>query len=277
LALVLRKQVNGLYDNYYFVKYCYCEAAAVAISLVKEDCCILDSRNEKIKENLPKFSNVKYIFYICFEIQSTFMEKEKYLQDLKDIKDIMDRSSRFISLSGGSGIAAGIVALLGAYAAYQYVYVGQDFLAYKRMAITSDRLLILLGIASATLFLAVGLGIYFTSRKAKKNKQQLWDQQTKRLVLNLFIPLAAGGILCLILLSKGFIGFVAPFTLIFYGLALVNASKYTLREVRSLGILEILLGLIGTNYIGFGLLFWVIGFGVLHILYGIIMKVKYKD
>ena len=121
------------------------------------------------------------------------------------------------------------------------------------------------------------MGIFFTSRKAKKNKQKLWDQQTKRLLLNLFIPLATGGILCLILLSKGFIGFVAPFTLIFYGLALVNASKYTLREVRSLGILEIILGLIGTNYVGFGLLFWVIGFGALHILYGIIMKVKYKD
>lgn len=205
------------------------------------------------------------------------MTKEKYLQDLKDIKDIMDRSSRFISLSGWSGIAAGLVALMGAYAAYQYVYIGQEFLAYKRMNINNDRLLILFSIAVVTLVLAISLGIFFTSRKAKKNKQKLWDQQSKRLLLNLFIPLATGGILCLILLSKGFIGFVAPFTLIFYGLALVNASKYTLREVRSLGILEILLGLIGTNYIGFGLLFWVIGFGALHILYGIIMKVKYKD
>jgi len=205
------------------------------------------------------------------------MTKEKYLQDLKDIKDIMDRSSRFISLSGWSGIAAGLVAILGAYAAYQYVYVGQEFLAYQRVTITSERLSILLIIAAITITLAIGLGAFFTSRKAKKNKQKLWDQQTKRLLLNLFIPLAAGGILCLILLSKGFIGFVAPFTLIFYGLALVNASKYTLREVRSLGILEIILGLIGTNYVGFGLLFWVIGFGALHILYGIIMKVKYKD
>ena len=205
------------------------------------------------------------------------MTKEKYLKDLEDIKDIMNRSSRFISLSGWSGIAAGVIALLGAYAAYQYVYVGEELLAYRRMVITQERLITLIVIAVITLVLAISLGIFFTSRKARKNNQKLWDIQTKRLLMNLFIPLAAGGILCLILLSKGFIGFLAPFTLIFYGLALVNASKYTLHEVRSLGMFEILLGLIATNYIGFGLLFWAIGFGVLHILYGIIMKVKYKD
>ena len=205
------------------------------------------------------------------------MTKEKYLKDLEDIKDIMNRSSRFISLSGWSGIAAGVIALLGAYAAYQYVYVGEELLAYRRMVITEERLITLMLIALTTLVLAIGFGIFFTSRKARKNNQKLWDLQTKRLLMNLLIPLAAGGILCLILLSKGFIGFLAPFTLIFYGLALVNASKYTLHEVRSLGLFEILLGLIATNYIGFGLLFWAIGFGVLHILYGIIMKVKYKD
>jgi len=205
------------------------------------------------------------------------MNKEKYLQDLEDIKDIMDRSSRFISLSGWSGIAAGVIALLGAYAAYSFVYVGQDYLRYERVIITDEVLLTIICIATVTLTLAVSFGIFFTSQKAKKNDQKLWDKQTRRLLINLFIPLATGGLLCLILLSKSFLGFVAPFTLIFYGLGLVNASKYTLSEVRSLGLLQILLGLISTNYIGFGLLFWAIGFGVLHILYGIVMKVKYKD
>jgi len=68
---------------------------------------------------------------------------------------------------------------------------------------------------------------------------------------------------------------VAPLTLIFYGLALVNASKYTLSEIRSFGIAEIVLGLIAMAFIGYGLLFWAIGFGLLHIIYGIIMHVRY--
>ncbi|HUH47610.1 MAG TPA: hypothetical protein VLZ54_10690 [Arenibacter sp.] len=203
--------------------------------------------------------------------------KQKYIADIKDIKDIMDRSSRFISLSGLSGIAAGISALLGAYMAYSTIYTDQDYLHYDRVVPTPENLSQLLLIAIGTLVLALGTGIYFTTRKTKKQKQKIWDRQTKRLLINLLIPLATGGILCLMLLLKGYVAIVAPLTLIFYGLALVNASKYTLKEVRSLGLLEILIGLLAVQFIGHGLLFWAIGFGLLHIVYGIKMELKYKS
>lgn len=202
--------------------------------------------------------------------------KEKYIEDLKEIKDIMNRSSRFISLSGLSGVSAGVIALIGAYLAYQTVYSNQDYLGYRKAILTTDSLLQLLLIAAGTLILTIVIGIYFTTRETKKRNLKVWDQQTKRLLINLFIPLATGGILCLMLLFRGYIGLVAPLTLIFYGLALVNASKYTLNEIRSLGLIEIILGLIAMQYIGFGLLFWVIGFGVLHIVYGAIMYKKYE-
>jgi len=205
------------------------------------------------------------------------MNEQKYIEDLKDIKDIMNRSSRFISLSGLSGVFAGIFALIGAYAAYHMVYTNQDYLGYRKAIITTESLTILLIIALSTLILSIGTGIYFTTKEAQKRKQKLWDHQTKRLLINLAIPLITGGILCLILLSKGYIGFVAPFTLIFYGLALVNASKYTLSEVRSLGIVEITLGLLATHFIGFGLIFWSFGFGLMHIIYGISMQIRYKS
>jgi hypothetical protein len=203
--------------------------------------------------------------------------KEKYIEDLKEIKDIMNRSSRFISLSGLSGISAGISALIGAYMAYRIVYTNQDYQEYGRIFLTNESITQLLLIALGTLILAIGTGIYFTTRETKKRNQKIWDVQTKRLLINLSIPLLTGGILCLMLLFKGYIGLVAPLTLIFYGLALVNASKYTLNEIRSLGLIEIALGLIATYFIGFGLLFWTIGFGVLHIIYGIIMQWRYKS
>lgn len=203
--------------------------------------------------------------------------KEKYIEDLKEIKDIMNRSSRFISLSGLSGISAGITALIGAYLAYQTVYFEQDYLGYRRAFLTSESLMQLLLIAIGTLIVAIGTGIYFTTQKTKKQNQKIWDVQTKRLLINLAIPLATGGVLCLLLINKGYIGIVAPLTLIFYGLGLVNASKYTLNEIRSLGILEVILGLIAIQFIGYGLLFWSIGFGVLHIIYGVIMQLKYKS
>ncbi len=203
------------------------------------------------------------------------MDQQKYLDDLKDIKDIMNRSSRFISLSGLSGVAAGICALVGAYVAYRTVYAGQDYLGYRQADLSSGNLTTLLLIAILTISLAAGFGIFFTTHKAKKDNQKLWDMQTKRLLLNLLIPLVTGGVLCLMLLLKGYIGFLAPLTLIFYGLALVNASKYTFSELRSLGILEVILGLLAMHYIGYGLLFWSVGFGLLHIIYGIIMQVRY--
>jgi len=203
------------------------------------------------------------------------MDKQKYIEDLKDIKQMMNRSSRFISLSGLSGISAGIFAIIGAYLAYQTIYADQNYLIYRQAILSFENLSTLLIIALSTLVLSIGSGIYFTTRKAKRNKQKLWDSQTKTLLINLLIPLATGGILCLTLLLKGFIGIIAPLTLIFYGLALVNASKYTLEEIRSLGIVEILLGLLGIYFIGYGLIIWTIGFGILHIVYGIIMHLKY--
>jgi len=204
------------------------------------------------------------------------MEKEQYLNDLKDIKEMMSRSSRFISLSGGSGISVGLIALAGAWAAWQSVYQNLELTAYGKTLMSDGNLTRLLGIAAATLLLSLAFGIYFTTRETKKRNQKIWDHQTRRLLVNLAIPLLAGGILCLLLLFDGLVGLMPGLTLIFYGLALVNASKYTLTELRSLGVLEIALGLAAIHFVSVGLLFWAIGFGALQIVYGIVVPLKYK-
>jgi hypothetical protein len=133
--------------------------------------------------------------------------------------------------------------------------------------------------ADAVIVLALALffGIYFTTRKARKNGLKVWDHTAQRMVINLFIPLIAGGIFCLTLLYHHLIFLLAPATLIFYGLALINASKYTFNEIRVLGISEIILGLMAAFFIGYGLLFWAVGFGVLHIFYGLMMYYRYES
>ncbi len=204
------------------------------------------------------------------------MNEEKYKKDLEDIKEIMNRSSRFVSLSGMSGISAGLIALMGAYAAHKWVYSRQLGIKLLEGIVPIRNVESLILLALATLIAAISAAVYFTVRKTKSQNQKVWDYQTQRLIVNLFIPLVTGGILCLMLLFKGFLGLLAPLTLIFYGLALVNASKFTLHEIRSLGLIQIVLGLIAINFIGHGLLFWALGFGLMHILYGIIMQVRYK-
>jgi hypothetical protein len=189
----------------------------------------------------------------------------------------MNRSTRFISLSGISGVSTGIIALAGALIAHMFLFKGKDYLVYQAVEPDIQLLTLIFIISLATLVLSAGSAIFFTTRETKKRNHSTWNNQVKILLINLSIPLIAGGLLCLLFLFRGFIGFLPPLTLIFYGLALVNGSKYTLHEIRSLGLIEIFLGLIAFQFIGYGLLLWAIGFGILHIIYGIIIQRKYRS
>ena len=201
------------------------------------------------------------------------MENTKYLQDISQIKTMMERSSRFISLSGLSGVLAGIYALAGAYLASTIIPV---FPSYRLVILTQERIVQLILVGLTVLVLSLGTGIFLTIRRSHKLGLKSWDHTTRRLLINLAIPLATGGVFVLIMMSKGMIAMAAPASLIFYGLSLVNASKYTYNDIRMLGIIEIMLGLIATFFVGYGLFFWAIGFGVMHIIYGILMYLKYE-
>ena len=210
------------------------------------------------------------------------MEKnQEPIQQLTEIRNMMERSSRFISLSGLSGVSAGVIALLGA--GFAYLYCGNDlgyFNFSKHFTVVSNltphhTVLILALDAMIMLALAIISGIYFTTMKARKKGLKVWDATAKRLVINLFIPLAAGGMFCLAMFYHHLFFLISPATLIFYGLALINASKYTFHEVRVLGIAEIILGLLASWLVGYGLLLWTIGFGLLHIFYGMMMYYRY--
>ena len=200
------------------------------------------------------------------------METNKYLQDIKDIKNMMSKSTQFISLSGMAGVLAGIYALIGAF----YVnYLIESHSSYY-ITLESTTFKLILGTAFLVLALSLITAYVLTSRKAKKMGEKVWNPSSKRLVVNFAIPLFTGGIFALLLLKNEYYGLISPVVLIFYGMACVNASKYTFRDVRYLGITEIILGLIAIEFSGYGLHFWVVGFGVCHILYGAFMYFKYE-
>lgn len=205
------------------------------------------------------------------------MENKDYLKDIQDIKQMMSKSSQFISLSGLSGILAGIYALIGAWMAYKTIYFDTSTMGgYKNLIISEEAVIKLLVIAASVAVLSLVTGILLSIRKAKMSNETIWNSTARRLVINFLIPLATGGFFILFLIEKEMLGLIAPLTLIFYGLACVNASKYTLGGVRYLGITFIVLGLLSTWFLGYGLLFWALGFGVCHILYGSIMYFKYE-
>lgn len=198
------------------------------------------------------------------------MKPEKdFTKDIADIRQMMERSSKFLLLSGWAGIMAGIYALGGSLLAYSWF----GSLAGETLAQDEFERIVLL--AAGVLLLAVGTTIYFASAKARKKGEPLWSPTASRVLLAMSVPLAAGGLLIFILLSKGILAFALPLTLVFYGLALYNASKYTYAELGSLGIIQIILGLASAMF-GYQLLLWAIGFGVMHIGYGVFMHYKYE-
>jgi len=214
------------------------------------------------------------------------MNEQQHLDTLKDIKRIMERSTRFMSLSGLGGVGAGLSGLIGAWFAHGILEdyrasAGTPFLyngGHYESGSPDVNLLVLklLLIAAAVLAGALTTGSYFTWRKARQQGLPIWDATARKVVINLAVPLVAGGLFILGMIYNGYYGFVAPACLVFYGLALINASKFTMPELRYVGFTECLLGIIATFWLGYGLFFWALGFGLVHIGYGVIMWWKYE-
>ena len=211
-------------------------------------------------------------------------ENLEHLEAIQDIRQMMKKSTRFLSLSRLSGVFAGIYALIGAY--FAHLFLNQDFGLYIDLmrdgdfSSMNDVILSLyikfILIALAVLIFSIITAYFFSNRKAKREGNKLFDHTAIRVLINLAIPLVAGGVFCMALLYHGAIVYIAPAMLLFYGLALINASKYTYDDIRYFGICEVVLGLINAFNLGNGLLYWAFGFGVLHIVYGATMWYKYE-
>lgn len=206
------------------------------------------------------------------------------LETLSEIRNIMERSARFLSLSGWSGVWAGCTALAGAYVAYKTLTL--DVLSYNYMlqpVPASDNPFCFCGsnfykplILAVVIFLiALAGGYYFTRQKVRRTGGTLWNPASRSMVKALALPLVAGAIFCIGFMKYGHAIYLAPACLIFYGIALFNGSRYTLSEIRYLGLCEIVLGAVCLFVPGYGLYFWAFGFGILHIVYGIAMWNKY--
>jgi len=205
----------------------------------------------------------------------------KSIEDLKAIRKIMEESSRFLSLSGLSGVFAGLTAIAGALFAYFFILNNgsiryEDYLNSLSIQETVVIRWQLIADAAIVLVLSVLLAFWFSFKKAGRDGKSFWTPVSKRLLINLIIPLATGGVFVIVLMLQNNIQLIVPCFLIFYGLALVSAGKFTLGEIFYLGISEIITGLVAAFVPGWGIIFWIFGFGILHVIYGLAMYRKYE-
>jgi hypothetical protein len=210
-------------------------------------------------------------------------EKEKYLQQISTIKSLMESNTKFLSLSGLSGVWAGSVALVGC--ALTALYMHDNFFLTNTWSVivaennnplyANSNAITLFLFACIILFFAVAGGFVFTYFKVQQLGETLWNSVSKKMLFELFSILSVGGIFCIIQLMQHQFLYLISTTLLFYGLALFHISKYTVRDIQYLSFLLILLGLLNTIFHNHGVLFWCIGFGLLHIFYGTAMYFKY--
>jgi hypothetical protein len=201
-------------------------------------------------------------------------DEQGYARDLTEIRSMMERSSKFVWLSGWAGIIAGFFALAGAYIAYDVFQFNPNAIDYSP---SNGKVTIIILLGIVIWLLAAIPATLLSYNQARHRGERLWNATSRRLLVNIAVPFFTGGALILIMISKGLIGLIAPFSLIFYGLALYNASKYTYAEVRIMGIVQVILGLTGSYFVEYGLWTWALGFGVVHIIYGIYIYFKYRQ
>jgi hypothetical protein len=206
------------------------------------------------------------------------MEHQEIENTLKDIRDMMSKSSQFQALSGWSIVIIGIFACIAAVVAAAVVGLDSPFTHDPgSIAPVSTRVWTAIGLALALLAVSSATVTIMSYYKAKRhNLPFAFDSRMRKMSINFLIPLAAGGIFALAMILQGHYGLTSSIMLIFYGLALVNCQHYTYPTLRFLGYGEILLGLIDCFVIHHSLLFWFLGFGVLHILFGILYIILYE-
>ncbi len=205
------------------------------------------------------------------------MKNEKdYIKNIAEIRSMMERSSKFLSLSGWAGIMAGIYALAGTYISYTHFKFKPTDSIYQIAENTTYEYFSIIILALVVLILSIGTAIFLSHKRALKRSENIWNSTSRRLLSNISIPLTTGGILILILINKGLISFLAPISLIFYGLALFSAGNFTFKELKFLGTIQIGLGLLSFCFIEYSLFLWATGFGLFHIIYGIYIHIKHQ-
>ena len=195
----------------------------------------------------------------------------KEAEDIKMIREMMEKSSKFLSFNGLSIVFAGFFAIIGT----TFVHLFMHGYICGKLNMTQIKIVLLI-IALLVLFLSVCSVTFFCWRKARYNHETLFSSTTRRAASSLLLPLLAGGIFSLVLLYRGDIDTACAATLIFYGLGLVNVSRYTLSEIQYLGIAIVIFGLLALFFTNLSLYLWATGFGLCHIIIGLIMYLKYE-
>jgi hypothetical protein len=177
------------------------------------------------------------------------------MDNLRFIRESMESASTFTAVSGWGQAVIGATALVATYAAWVQ---------------PTRRGWLSVWFAEALLSLLVSGWTMW--RKARANEVALLSRPGRKLVVNFAPPAAVGALLTAVLFRAGESGLVPAVWLLLYGAGVITGGAFSVRIVPVMGLSFMLLGAAAL------FLPWpavnallALGFGVLHIIFGIII------
>ncbi|HWB87117.1 MAG TPA: hypothetical protein VG675_23440 [Bryobacteraceae bacterium] len=181
------------------------------------------------------------------------------LDHLQYIRRTMERAGAFTAVPGLGGIFMGFTALAAAWMA------SREATAAARMGVWLS--------AAAVALLA---GIAAASRKSRRAGVPLFSGPGRKFVAGFVPPLLAGAVLTVVLFRAELAAFLPGAWLLLYGAGVVSGGAASVRVVPLMGMCFMLLGAAALLFSpGWNDLLLAAGFGGLHILFGIVISVKY--
>jgi len=190
------------------------------------------------------------------------------MDNLRYIREAMERSSSFTAVPGWGGVLIGATALIAA--------------ALAEWMESIDRLAGLRGgrgwmlVWGWELPLALMIGGVAMKRKARAANVKLLTGPGRKFVLSLAPPLVAGALISVALVRIGSFDVLPGVWLLLYGVGVVAGGAFSVRVVPVMGMFFMGLGTL-TLFAppAFGRLMMAVGFGVVHIVFGLIIARRY--
>jgi hypothetical protein len=184
---------------------------------------------------------------------------DRALDNLRFIRETMERSASFTAIPGYGGILMGVTA------------IGAAIIAHYQPSL---RGWLVTWLVEA--FLAFGIGILAMWQKAKNSGDSLNSAPARKFAFGFAPPLIAGIILTGLLYFKGLFTYLPAVWLTLYGTAVVTGGAYSVRIVPIVGWIFMSLGLVSVFLpTGYGNLLMGLGFGLLHLVFGLIVARRY--
>jgi hypothetical protein len=181
------------------------------------------------------------------------------IDDLSFIRRTMERATAFTAVPGWGGVAMGCTGLAGA-----------------AVAARTDTALAWVACWLTAAVAALLIGTWAMAVKARRAGTPVFSWSGRQFVLSFLPPLAVGALLTVVLAGNDLIQVLPGTWLLLYGSGVVTGGAFSVRVVPVMGMCFMLLGAVALfGPASWGNLLMGLGFGGLHLVFGLLIARRY--